>query len=172
MNQNIFIGIDGGLAGGIAIYNSDTNILLTYPMPVIDVKSVKGNKKEYDVKALVDIFLVYRDSIKMVILEKAQAMPGQGVVSMFNIGKNYGIMQGILVSLQIPYQLVHPKSWQKKMFEGMPQQDTKQASILTAQRLFPKNNFKATQRSQINHNGMTDAALMAYYGCLMHNLIK
>ena len=113
-------------------------------------------------------FNQFNQQVKMVILEKAQPFPGQGAVSMFSIGRGYGIMEGILAGLGLPYMVIHPKTWQKKMFEGMPHQDTKQASVLTACRLFPGAKFFGSDKSTKLHNGMTDAALMAYYGYLLH----
>lgn len=99
----------------------------------------------------------------MVVLEKAQAFPGQGVVSMFSIGRGFGIMEGILASRKWPYTIVSPKTWQKRMFEGVAHADTKQASALVAQRLFPDTRFVATERSKKLHDGITDATMMAVY---------
>ncbi len=163
----IYLGIDNGIAGGLAFYDADAGVLECYAMPVINVKKAKGSKNEYDISAIIRLIRA-KGTIKMAILEKAQAYPGQGSVSMFSIGRTFGIMEGILAGLEIPYSVVHPKTWQKKMFEGIPHQDTKQASVLTAQRLFPGYRFLASDKATKLHNGMTDAALMAYYGYLLH----
>jgi crossover junction endodeoxyribonuclease RuvC len=47
------------------------------------------------------------------LIEKVGAMPGNGSVSMFSFGRNYGAWLGILSALQIPYQTVTPQKWQK-----------------------------------------------------------
>lgn len=173
MNQDdnmLYLGIDNGIAGGLASYDADSGQLNVIAMPIVGVKTAKGNKNEYDIPAIIEWIRSMQDIgiPKMVILEKAQAFPGQGVVSMFGIGQGYGLMKGIIAALGLPYMVVAPKTWQKEMFKGMPQQDTKQASVLTAQRLFPQTRFVGTERSKKLHNGMTDAALMAYYGYLLH----
>ena len=56
-------------------------------------------------------------------------------------------------------------AWQKKMFEGIAHEkgQSKQASILVAQRLFPEVRFVSTLKATKIHDGMTDAALMAVY---------
>ena len=77
-------------------------------------------------------------------------------------------MEGMLAALEIPYMVVHSKTWQKKMFEGVAHTDTKQSSVLVAQRLFPGVKFVGSDKATKLHNGMTDAALMAYYGYLLH----
>lgn len=164
----IYLGIDNGIGGALAAYNEEGNILTAVAMPTIKVQKAKGNKNEYNIPALIEWFNQFRGMTKMVTLEKAQPFPGQGAVSMFSIGRGYGIMEGILAGLGLPYMVIHPKTWQKKMFEGMPHNDTKQASVVTAQRLFPGVHFIGSDKSTKLHNGMTDAALMAYYGYLLH----
>lgn len=159
----IFIGIDNGLAGGLAAYDRDTGELCVTAMPVIGVKTAKGNKNEYDIQAIIRWFDQLPRGPQMVVLEKAQAFPGQGVVSMFSVGRGFGIMEGILASRKWPYTIVSPKTWQKRMFEGVAHSDTKQASALVAQRLFPDTRFVATERSKKLHDGITDATMMAVY---------
>jgi len=159
----IFIGIDNGLSGGLAAYDRDTGELRITPMPVIGVKTAKGNKNEYDIQEIIRWFDQLPKGPQMVVLEKAQAFPGQGVVSMFSVGRGFGIMEGILASRKWPYTIVSPKTWQKRMFEGVAHSDTKQASALVAQRLFPDTRFVATERSKKLHDGITDATMMAVY---------
>lgn len=167
----VTIGIDNGISGALAAYNSETSEVEVVVMPIVSVKTAKGNKNQYDIPAIVAWFrqkmsmdVTLNPHLKMVVLEKAQPFPGQGAVSMFSIGRGFGTMEGILVALGLPFVVIHPKTWQKKMFEGMPHADTKQASIMTAQRLFPNTQFIATPASSKLHNGMTDAVLMAVYG--------
>lgn len=162
----IYLGIDNGISGGLAFFNPSTLELNIYPMPVVAVKSAKGNKNEYNIPEIISIIKKY-PQIGLAVLEKAQAYPGQGSVSNFTVGRCFGLMEGILASLGIPYVVVHPKTWQKKAFEGLAHQDTKQASILVAQRLFPQTSFVATERSKKPHDGLTDAALMAYHASRM-----
>lgn len=161
-NTAIYVGIDNGLAGGLAAYFT-TGELRVIPMPVVGVKSAKGNKREYNIQAIIQWFDQLPSAPKMVVLEKAQAFPGQGVVSMFGVGRGFGIMEGILATRKFPYTIVAPKTWQKKMFEGVAHTDTKQASVLVAQRLFPDTVFTGTERSVKVKDGLTDAALMAKY---------
>jgi hypothetical protein len=163
----MYIGIDGGVGGAMCAYNNETNELVLTPMPVISVPKIKkGFKKEYNIPAIID-WLKQFDNIKMAVLEKSQAFPGQGVVSQFTIGKNFGIMSGILAALKIPHQLVAPRSWQNVMFEGVShgKGQSKQASILVALRLFPDKNqqFIATERGSKIDDGLTDSTLMAVY---------
>lgn len=58
-------------------------------------------------------------------LERAQAMPSQGVVSMFTYGQSFGEIIGILKSLGVPYELVSSNYWQKRVLDIMPAKEIK-----------------------------------------------
>ena len=50
---------------------------------------------------------ILRDKIKnyeetSVVVEQVNAMPGQGVTSMFNFGQSFGAIKGICAALQLP----------------------------------------------------------------------
>ena len=152
------IGIDPGKKGGIIILDNKQYIISKHVMPVI------GNtKKEYDVKMLYDILGQY-EGIATCYLERAQPQGNNGPKQAFMTGYGYGILQGILTALQIPFQIVAPRTWQKKIFEGLNSDDTKLASALFCKRRWPKENWVATERSVKIHDGLTDAACIAYYG--------
>ena len=93
------------------------------------------------------------------VVEKVGAMPGQGVTSMFNFGKNYGFILGALESFGFSYELVTPKKW-KKEFGVTADKNT---SIEVCKRLFPEANLKRTERCKKDHDGMAEALLMAEY---------
>ena len=48
-------------------------------------------------------------------LELVGAMPGQGVSSMFQFGKNVGFIIGVLTATGIAYEQKVPRSWQKEL---------------------------------------------------------
>ena len=86
-----------------------------------------------------------------------------------------GVKHGMIVSLGMPYELIAPKTWQKETQKGVPnlkksngKNDTKGMALLAAKRIFPQEKFLATARSTTPHDGLVDAALMAYYLMLKH----
>jgi len=157
-----FISIDGGLNGAIVVLIGEV-ILEKIKMPI--VSTTKG-KNEYDVTAIIEILNRYPDAL--IVIEKAQAMPKLGTVQAFNFGKNYGIMLGVFTALKRRYFIVHSKTWQTEMFRDMNYKDTKQASVIAAQRLFPGEDFTATERSKKQHDGITDALLLAVFAQRKH----
>lgn len=150
------VGVDNGLDGGITIIKNGT-LLSSLPMPTIN--TVKS-KREYDLTKIKN-FLAGADHV---FVEQAQAMPGQGVSSMFTIGKNYGLMLGILSGMGYPVTVVAPQTWQKQLFSGFPKANTKSVSVMVCQRLWPNADWRASERCKVAHDGMTDSACIAEYG--------
>lgn len=92
-------------------------------------------------------------------LERVNAMPGQGVTSMFRFGENFGFIQGLLTAYSIPYELVTPQKW-KKEFQIT---GDKNSSIAVCKRLFPGVSLRRTDRCKKDHDGMAEAVLLAEY---------
>ena len=153
------LGIDNGLDGGLVMLD-DNLIIGRLVMPTIDAPNGKG--REYNIPFILDALESWKP--ERAVIERAQAMPGQGVTSMFSIGKGFGIMLGILAARAIPYEIVHPRTWQKMILADMSRTDTKAASVLVAQRLWPGVDWRATERCKKAHDGLTDAACIAEWG--------
>lgn len=158
----IVIGIDNGLDGGIVAIASD-GLLISSVTPTLGT-----GKRSYDVQHMADTLRDVVDANAggdcMAFLERAQAMPGQGVSSMFSIGFGFGIWQGLLTALRVPFEIVSPRKWQNEMFVGINRTDTKAASALVAQRLRPDVDWRASPRCRKPHDGLTDAYCIAEYG--------
>jgi crossover junction endodeoxyribonuclease RuvC len=141
--NNVYIGIDPGKSGALAIMHNDGEIKVI-PFNAVHYDALLGQLKGYRAKCCV---------------EKVGAMPGQGVVSMFNFGHNLGYIEGLLRANSIPYQLVPPQAW-KKEFSLTGE---KSKSIEVCQKLFPDVSLLATERSRKPNDGMAEALLMAEY---------
>lgn len=156
----IVIGIDGGLKGGIvALYGHSVQ---RWVMPTVGT-----GQRVYDLRALTLILscCCSHDSPRpFAFIERAQAMPKQGVSSSFKIGFGFGALQGVVTALDIPYEVVSPQTWQRTMFEGINRSDTKAASVLVAQRQQPTIDWRATPRCKNAHDGLTDAYCIAAWG--------
>lgn len=150
----IYIGIDPGKNGGIAIIKTFGN------------KIEQVGAKCYSDEDLLDILKDAEKYIqKVCYLEYVHAMPKQGVSSTFNFGMNFGFIQGVLRAYDIPYELVTPQKW-KKEFSCTSDKNT---SIEVCKRLFPGVNLKATDRCKKDHDGIAEALLIAEYGRRHYN---
>ena len=160
-DKKYYAGIDVGFSGGISIIDNDSKIIETIPMPILKTKVKNKSKSEYDLKSIIKIFKKYE--FRMVGLEIQQAFKMQGVVSMFKIGRGFGLLEGIISALGIPYTLIKPKIWQSTMFMGLPKDDSKTLSILVAERIWPEHDFRNSERCTNISDGLTDSSLMAEY---------
>ncbi len=160
---SLFLGIDPGMSGGFAVVNERGEFVDSFPTPVVG--------KSLDIPAILLWVHTYHDpqysgyKIMSAVLEQVGAFPGQGVSSMFKFGRVYGIAEGILAALEIPYTLVTPQAWTKRMHVGVEGAglEPKVKSNVAVKRLFPKANLHLTPRSKKPHDGVVDAILMAEY---------
>jgi len=150
----VIIGIDPGQTGAVAIIGDDRCYVLDTPTET--VKKGKGTKTEYLPAEMVQMLKGFKNA--HCFIEKVGAMPGQGVTSMFNFGKGFGLWIGILAALEIPYTLVTPQAWKKAMMQGIGDKD---AARGRAQQLFPSKSKELSRKKDI---GRADALLIAEYG--------
>lgn len=161
--EMIFVGVDGGLSGGIIVLDNDGNIIKKIVMPVIKGKE---SKTQYDIQAIKNILVALKNSNADTIvagLEKAQVSHIGGKSSMFSKGFCYGMFQGLLTATEISYQIFRPQDWQKQVLAGIPGTDTKQRSIMWCKMKYPAEDWRATQRSINDHDGLCDACCIANY---------
>ena len=109
------IGIDPGLSGAIAIL-VDNKVLDIFEMPVMS--EGKKNKRQLNSALLVKLLKdnILENEEVSVVVEQVNAMPGQGVTSMFNFGQTFGAIKGVCAALELPIFFVRPSKW-KKHFE-------------------------------------------------------
>jgi len=136
------VAIDPGKSGGICAFNEDHTLIQKCPETIKDMADLMK-----EIKSLSDDVFT--------IIELVHAFPGNGSVSSFKFGRNYGEWLGILASLEIPYVQVSPNKWMKH-FGAMPKEkkDRKNHIKHLAQQRFP--DLKITLAT-------SDAVLMALY---------
>lgn len=167
--NNVYIGIDGGLTGGISVLNEWGEILFLWKMPVIN-----GKKKEYDIQEITEKLRMLEQKHHHTIhafLEQAIIHPICGKKSIASTHYCFGVFQGILTALEIPYSVIRAKDWQKEVLRGFNQADTKQASILFCKRKYPTQSFTPSSKASKISDGLTDATCIAYY-CFLLNKVN
>ena len=150
------IGIDPGLSGAIAILKKN-KVLSIFDMPVMS--EGKKNKKQLNSAQLVSLL---KESIgdneeTVVVVEQVNAMPGQGVTSMFNFGQTFGAIKGICAALELPIFFVRPSKW-KKYFELI--NSSKDSSRTKAIEMYPALSNQLSKKKDVNKS---DAILIARF---------
>lgn len=143
----IYIGIDPGKKGAMAILREDGSSII-YPFSEAGYKEVLADYSTENFKCRARC-----------CLEHVSAMPGNGSVSMFNFGENFGFIQGLLTAYEIPYELVRPQKWKKEFSIS----SDKNQSIDVCKRLFPNADLRRTERCRKDDDGFAEALLMAEY---------
>jgi crossover junction endodeoxyribonuclease RuvC len=158
--MNVSIGIDPGLSGAIAAISAGSlEVLEVMDTPII----TSEGKRLYDIGGMssaIRHMSLFGGAV--VILEQAQAMPGQGVSSTFATGRGFGIWEGVLSALDVPYRTVRPSVWTKKVLAGTPG-GGKTRSLQFAMRIFPGAEITPKGRRKPS-DGRSDALCLAYYG--------
>ena len=150
------IGIDPGLSGAIAILE-EKKVIGVFEMPVM--AEGKKNKRQLNSAQLVNII---QDNLNnkeeaIIVVEQVNAMPGQGVTSMFNFGQTFGAIKGVCAALKLPIFFVRPSKW-KKHFELI--KASKDSSRTKTIEMYPHLSNQLSKKKDVNKS---DAILIARY---------
>jgi hypothetical protein len=121
-------GIDPGLGGALAILDQDGALVALHDTPTLTLSTNRGTRQEYDLPGIVGLLQPYAGPQTHVMLEEAQAMPGQGVRSMFTTGLGFGVWLGILGTLGLAYTRVYAP-WSGSAAWGSPGTKNKPGSV-------------------------------------------
>lgn len=181
--SGIIIGIDPGLHGGMARLEPENlgDIIELEAIPILPAKKRKGrdgkmkkiSRDQYDlqgIRRLLKRWTENNDAEKIpdlcVYVEQSFPLPPNlkaGSLAQFQRGVSRGWLW-MLTALELPHELVHPRTWMSKMHFGLPGKDNKVKSIMAAGRLFPGVDLRRTERSRVPHDGFAEALLIAEYG--------
>ena len=119
----------------------------------------KKNKKQVNGSQVTNIFKERLNNHKdiIVVVEHVNAMPGQGVTSMFNFGQSFGAIKGICAALNLPIYFVRPAKW-KKYFNLI--KTNKDASRTKVIQVYPEISAQLSRKKDSNK---ADAILIARY---------
>jgi len=150
------IGIDAGLSGAIAILE-DSKVQYIFDMPVMP--EGKKNKRQLNSAQMVKLIKdnISKDEEVCVVVEQVNAMPGQGVTSMFNFGQSFGAIKGICAAIGLPIFFVRPSKW-KKHFELI--NSSKDSSRTKAIEMYPALSDQLKRKKDVNKS---DAILIARF---------
>ena len=153
MSAALYLGIDPGLTGALALLNSDGSMHSVEDLPVM--ARGKGRvKHEIDPAALARLLRSHTADIKLAVVEQVGSMPGQGVASVFSMGHTLGCIVGVVQALGIPLHLVPPAVWKKRAGISADKNLARSEAI----RLWP-----AAPLDRIKDHNRAEALLLARY---------
>ncbi len=150
------IGIDPGLSGAIAILQ-EKKVLNIFDMPVMS--EGKKNKRQLNSAQLVNIIKENKNDNEeiIVVVEQVNAMPGQGVTSMFNFGQTFGAIKGISAALNLPIFFVRPSKWKKHFDLINSSKDSSRTKVIE---MYPSLSSQLAKKKDVNKS---DAILIARF---------
>lgn len=169
MENKCYIGIDPGNVGFISIQvNGEWTFM-----------SLKDN----DLYQVSDMIAYLKSKYPDIVagLEQVHAIFNSSAKATFSFGEIYGSLRALLIAHKIPYHLIPPKTWQKEMWDSKDMEITykkviikgkeinkkdvnaKVTSMNTAKRLFPKLDFRRTERCDNLDDNKVDATLICEY---------
>ena len=152
----IIIGIDPGIGGAISILENK-KILEVYDTPTM----IDGKKNKRQINSA-QVTNIIKERLKdgkevIVVVEHVNAMPGQGVTSMFNFGQSFGVIKGICAALGLPIYFVRPLKWKKHFNLIKTNKDASRTKVIEA---YPEISSKLHRKKDSNR---ADAILIALY---------
>ena len=152
----IIFGIDPGVSGGISVLENK-KVIEVFDMPtMIDGKK---SKRQVNGAQVTNIIKERLDKNKEIIavVEHVNAMPGQGVTSMFNFGQSFGVIKGICSALSLPIYFVRPMKWKKHFNLIKTNKDASRTKVIE---VYPEISSKLSRKKDSNK---ADAILIARY---------
>lgn len=117
------VGLDPGLKGAMAALRLDFSEYVAWKMPVIS-KSIDAVSVQQTLASLLS-----DGGIALCIVEEAQVMRKQGISSALTIGRNYGVLIGVLEVTKVPFTEVRPSEWKKAVVGSAPRVAAKAKKI-------------------------------------------
>jgi crossover junction endodeoxyribonuclease RuvC len=160
--SGMYLGVDPGFTGALAIYSAETKQLIVQDMPILEIKG----RKQIDLYALHYWIDIFARSIKLAMIEdvgamvytnKAGEVRGQGASSSFAFGRAAGSVQGIVAASMIPIILVKPEVWKCSLALSSDKND----SLMKARKVFPTYEEYFLRKKD---DGRAEAALLAWMG--------
>lgn len=150
--RSLILGIDPGLSGAYAILEEENGQLIASgDLPLI------GTKAQCRIDAANFAALVRGFPLRCAIVEQVNAMPGQGVSSMFRFGQSLGTVVGVLAACSIPIVWVTPAKWKNASGLSSDKEHSRQRAIET----WPSSSSLFARKKD---HGRAEAALIASWG--------
>jgi len=153
------IGYDNGISGAVAILNSDRRLVAMRTMPCVKARS--GN--EIQAPELWDWVAAHIPDDQPVLHVIEEPSGSRNAKAARSMAGSFHTLRTMLAMQQQPMERITPARWQRSMLPGCKAGDTKPRALELARRLFPEQTWLVSTRCKTPHDGLIDAALIAYW---------
>jgi crossover junction endodeoxyribonuclease RuvC len=155
--MTLFLGVDIGVTGAIAILADSGELVAVHEMPCLH----DGPAGRRNINAPLLASIVFASHATKAFVEHVSARPGEGAVGAFSFGRSRGVVEGVLAAAGLPCQFLTPPCWKRAV--GLPPGRDKDASRAEAIRRWPG---QADLFKLKKSDGLAEAALIAVAGML------
>lgn len=171
--KRLIMGIDPGRNGGVAILDADEAIALCgLPLPVLQMK---GKGYELNVDKLHGLLTEHAGAdgrIAAIAVERNSSHGYEGRGGLWTMAENSGEILGAFKMYQVlnpTTRLIRVRSqdWKAVVLRGVNTDDDKSAKaagIIEARRMFPNISLRSSAQAKKDHDGISDALMIAEYG--------
>lgn len=160
MEEKQYIGFDPGKTGhGVMIQG---NVITKFRYPLIG--------GEYDIEGMLAIFKNFNKDSCHIVIEDVKALQKPLQAGNWSLSRGKTILETACHYYKLPFTLVHSKTWQKEIWQGISDmkksdgsRDTKSMTLLAIKRLFPDADLRTSERSKKPDDGVVDALALAEY---------
>jgi hypothetical protein len=158
---HLIAGVDPGLSGAIALYDSDAGDPFTqftiFDMPTLEITVNRKKRRRIDLYAMARLVDLYAKDIALVVIEAVGPSPRDSKAGAFTFGATYGIARMAFASHFTPEHPATPAVWKKAL--GLT--GDKDMSRALASRMFPAASHLWARKCD---DGRAESALLAWYG--------
>lgn len=154
-DRRLVLGVDPGLSGAVAVLDGDS-VLYLEDLPTVQFSNARI-KNRVDGASLAAMLAPYADRIRLAVVERVGARPGEAASGAFCFGYTSGVIHGVLGALRIPVELPMPVTWKKAMGLGKDKDLSRSRAI----ELYPSMAPLLTRKKD---HDRAEAILLATYG--------
>lgn len=159
--SKILIGVDNGVSGALAALSPHGQLMALLPMPTAKAR----RRSEIDVCAiwcwLDEVTAGTPRDIVIIIEEPGGSKSASAAASMEG---SFQSIRALCELLKIRWHRITPQKWQRVMLPGAQAGETKARALTAARALWPDQDWLASPRCRVPHDGLVDAALIAEFG--------
>jgi len=155
------LGVDPGREGALVVLNGLFEVVDKFTMP-LDAKT-----KAIHLGRLFEIVSAMRYTYSTCYIEKTKGFRRDSSGRAFTFGYNTGVIHMALAANGNPVVMVEPKVWQMAVHPMIGVRGgihAKERTLRCCRKRWPGMDWRKTPKCKKFHDGLMDAALIAYYG--------
>jgi crossover junction endodeoxyribonuclease RuvC len=152
----LFLGIDIGVQGAIAMLDGSGDLIEIADMPVL--AGGPAGRRSVNAPLLAEVIL--KSHASGAFVEFVGARPGEGAVGAFAFGRSRGVIEGVLGACSVPIEMITPAHWKRLCGLSLASKDAARSEAI---RRWPRH---ASLFARVKDADRAESALIAIGGLI------